>query len=76
VVKRLAVKAGVDEADKVSPHTLRHTSATDVFRATKDIRLTQKALGHAALSTTMVYTHITDSDLEQAGRTLSMPATE
>lgn len=51
---------------RISPHTLRHTYATDLYRQTKDIRLVQKALGHADLSTTMIYTHIVDDELESA----------
>lgn len=51
---------------KVNPHTLRHSYATDLYRETKDIRLVQKALGHADLSTTMIYTHIVDDELENA----------
>ena len=51
---------------RISPHILRHTYATDLYRQTKDIRLVQKALGHADLSTTMIYTHIGDDELENA----------
>ncbi|WP_297637923.1 tyrosine-type recombinase/integrase [uncultured Clostridium sp.] len=51
---------------EISPHTLRHTYATDLLRATKNIRLVQKALGHADLSTTMIYTHIVDDEFEDA----------
>lgn len=51
---------------KVSPHTLRHSYATDLLRATNNIRLVQKALGHSDISTTMIYTHIVDEDLEKA----------
>ena len=68
LVKRLARKAAVAEAAKVSPHTLRHTFATDLLRATKNIRLVQKALGHASLASTMIYTHIVDDELEEALR--------
>jgi len=50
---------------KVTPHTLRHTFATDLYKDTKDIRRVQKALGHADLSTTMIYTHLVDEDLER-----------
>jgi integrase/recombinase XerD len=64
MVKRLAQKAGIDK--DVHPHTLRHTFATDLYRDTKNIRLVQKALGHADLSTTMIYTHIVDEELEEA----------
>ena len=64
LVKRLAIRAGIDK--NISPHTLRHTFATDIYRDTKNIRLTQKALGHADLSTTMIYTFIHDEELEDA----------
>ena len=64
MVKRLAVKAGIDK--DIHPHTLRHTFATDLYRQTKNIRLVQKALGHSNLSTTMIYTHIVDDELESA----------
>ncbi len=68
LVKRLAFKAGVPEARKVSPHSLRHTFATDLYRETKNLRLVQKALGHASLSSTQIYTHIVDEELEEALR--------
>ena len=64
MVKRRVKKAGVTK--DVHPHTLRHTFATDLYRDTKNIRLVQKALGHAALSNTMIYTHIHDEELESA----------
>lgn len=50
---------------KVTPHTLRHTFATDLYRDTKDIRKVQKSLGHSDLSTTMIYTHIVDDGLKR-----------
>jgi len=65
-VKRYARKAGIDEVERVSPHTLRHTFATELYRETGKIRAVQKALGHADLSTTMVYTHVVDEELEAA----------
>lgn len=68
MVKKYATKAGVAEAAKVSTHTLRHTFATALYKRTKDIRLTQKALGHSSITTTMIYTHIVDDDLEAAMR--------
>ena len=64
----VARKAGVSEVERVSPHALRHTFATDLYSETTNIRLVQKALGHADLSTTMIYTHIHDADLEEAMR--------
>jgi len=68
MVKHYAVKAGISEAERVSPHVLRHTFATDLLRETKNIRLVQKALGHSDVSTTMIYTHVFDEELEEALR--------
>jgi len=64
MVKRYAAKAGIDK--NISPHTLRHSFATDLYRETSKIRLVQKALGHSDLSTTMVYTHTFDEEVESA----------
>jgi site-specific recombinase XerD len=64
MVKRYAVKAGIEK--DITPHTLRHSFATDLYRETTSIRLTQKALGHANLATTQIYTHIVDEELEGA----------
>ena len=64
MIARYARKAGIEKA--VSPHTLRHTFATDLYRETSKIRLVQKVLGHSDLSTTMVYTHIHDPEVENA----------
>ncbi len=63
-VKRYALKAGIKK--DIHPHTLRHSFATDLLRDTKNIRLVQKALGHVSISTTMIYTHIVDDQLETA----------
>jgi len=68
MVKRYAVNTGIEK--DVHPHMLRHTFATDLFRQTTNIRLTQKALGHANLATTQIYTHIYDEDVERAIRRL------
>ena len=67
MVKHLATKAGISK--DVHPHTLRHTFATDLFRQTKNLRLTQKALGHSQISSTMIYTHIVDDEMEEALKT-------
>jgi integrase/recombinase XerD len=64
MVKRRAKKSGITK--DVHPHLLRHTFATDLLRSTKNIRLVQKALGHASLSSTMIYTHVYDEELEAA----------
>jgi len=57
-------KAGIDK--KISPHNLRHTFATDLLRETNNLRLVQKTLGHSDISTTQIYTHIVDSEMEEA----------
>jgi len=67
MVKRYGAKAGIEK--HLHPHMLRHSFATDLYRETKSIRLTQKALGHSDLSTTMIYTHVHDEEIEQAMRT-------
>lgn len=66
MVKRYATRAKIKKS--VHPHTLRHSFATDLYRQTKNIRLTQKALGHANLATTQIYTHIVDEELQDALR--------
>ena len=71
MVKRLARRAGVQEWDRVSNHSLRHSFATDLYRETTNLRLVQVALGHADVSTTMLYTHLADGDLEAALRRAS-----
>jgi len=66
MVKRYTTKAGIEK--DIHPHTLRHSFATDLYRQTTNIRLTQKALGHSNLATTQIYTHIVDEELEGALR--------
>lgn len=57
-------KAGIEK--EVSPHTFRHTFASNLLKETNNLRIVQKALGHANISTTQIYTHIVDSELEEA----------
>ena len=64
MVYKYSAKAGINK--KISPHTFRHTFATDLYRATNNLRQVQKALGHSDISTTQIYTHIIDSELEEA----------
>lgn len=64
MVARYAKKAGI--AKRVHPHLLRHTMATDLYKQTKDLRLVQKILGHASITTTTIYTHLVDEDVENA----------
>ena len=68
MVAEYSKKAGITK--NVSPHTFRHTFASDLLRATKNLRLVQKALGHEDLSTTIIYTHIVDEEFEDALKNL------
>lgn len=63
LVERYALAAGVTK--KITPHTLRHTFATDLLRNGADIRAVQTMLGHSSITTTQVYTHVTDKQLRE-----------
>jgi len=51
---------------KFSPHSLRHTFGTELFSRCKNIRLVQDLMGHSDISTTMIYTHVSKAEMEEA----------
>ena len=65
VLRTAALRSGIDGAEHVSPHTLRHSFATHLLAGGADVRVVQELLGHASVTTTQIYTLVTVDSLRE-----------
>lgn len=62
ILERISMKSSLNK--RVHPHMLRHTFATHLLNEGADLRIVQEMMGHASLSSTQIYTHVTTSQLQ------------
>ena len=63
IINKLVINAGLDI--KISPHTFRHTFATDMLEDGSDLMTVKELLGHESLNTTSIYTHVTNEQIRK-----------